>query len=477
MLNILTRSILLLVALATPASLLGAPPPGKLAFTNAHIITVSGEPISGGTILVESGVITAVGTEVEIPYDAMEVDCTDMVLMPGLVDVHDWRGLDIRNENLPVTPFVDVFDAIDPSRVFFEDSLRNGVTTIHIIPGENLVVGGMSRVVKPIGITPYEMSVGESIAIKLSTTPKSGYGRMQQLSELREVFADLEDYLGGVAESRYEEVKKEKGEKVDVPPAEARILGRELIRDEDLDDKHRNLKRLTDGRLRCWVYCGEATDVAPALALLSEQGLEKDAVLVLGPSTHKAIQEIKASGLSVVLPGDLVHRERDPFTGETTETFLPSKFHRAGIDFVLQPSQSGAMTERLLTYQAARLVREGIPRSKALKAITQRPAELLGLGDRFGSIAVGRVANLVMYGGDPLDFNSWVEKVWIDGILAYDREKDPRIESLFPEAEATEVSEAVEEVEAQEDETQGEEAEASAEESSSEEARNDEDGR
>ncbi|HIA27695.1 MAG TPA: hypothetical protein EYN79_06180 [Planctomycetes bacterium] len=101
-----------------------------------------------------------------------------------------------------MTPFVDVFDAIDPSRVFFEDSLRNGVTTVHIIPGDNLVVGGLSRVVRPIGITPYEMSVGDSIAIKISTTPKSGYGRMQQLSELREVFADLDKALPMITSER-----------------------------------------------------------------------------------------------------------------------------------------------------------------------------------------------------------------------------------------------------------------------------------
>jgi len=475
MLKILTWSSFLLVAVVVTASLAAAPPPGKLAFTNARIIPVSGPPISGGTILVENGIISAVGTDVEIPYDALEVDCTDKVLFPGIVDVHDWRGLDIRNENLPVTPFVDVFDAIDPSRVFFEDSLRNGVTTVHIIPGDNLVVGGLSRVVRPIGITPYEMSVGDSIAIKISTTPKSGYGRMQQLSELREVFADLDDYLGKVAEARYEEVRKEKDEVVDVPPDQARILGRELIRDEDLDDKHRNLKRLIDGRLRCWVYCGEATDVAPALTLLAEQGIEKNAVLVLGPSTFKAIEEIKKSGLSVILPGDLVHRERDPFTGEVTETFLPKKFYDAGIDFVLQPSQTGAMTERLLTYQAARLVREGIPRATALKAICQRPAELLGLGDRLGSITEGRAANLVMYGGDPLDFNSWVEKVWIDGVLAYDRDKDPRIQELFPEPEAAGEEEESKEAEESADDDSGEEADS--DDDGSDEAGSDEDGR
>ena len=61
----------------------------------------------------------------EIPYDAMEVDVSGKVLMPGFVHAHTWRGLDIPNENLPVTPFLDVYDAIDPSRSFFENALRD----------------------------------------------------------------------------------------------------------------------------------------------------------------------------------------------------------------------------------------------------------------------------------------------------------------------------------------------------------------
>ena len=141
----------------------------KVAFTGGTVLTVSGPVIEGGVILVEDGIITAVGEgDTEIPYDAMEVDCTGMILAPGFVDPHSADGLDIPNENLPKAPFVDVFDAIDPSKFFFEDSLRNGVTTIHVMQGNNCVVGGVSRIVHPIGLSPHEMSRQAGVAMKHS---------------------------------------------------------------------------------------------------------------------------------------------------------------------------------------------------------------------------------------------------------------------------------------------------------------------
>ena len=130
---------------------LEAASPAKIALTGARIIPVVGDEIPSGTLLIENGKITAVGKDVEIPYDAMEVDLQGKVLFPGMIDPHTWRGMEAPNEGLAVTPFVDVYDAIDPSRLFFEDCLRDGVTTVHIMAGNNLVIGGVSRVVRPIG--------------------------------------------------------------------------------------------------------------------------------------------------------------------------------------------------------------------------------------------------------------------------------------------------------------------------------------
>jgi len=85
---------------------------------------------------------------------------------------------------------------------------------------------------------------------------------------------------------------------------------------------------------------------------------------------------------------------------------------------------------------AALLVRNGIPRAEALKAVTLNAAEIIGLGDELGSIEEGKVGNIVVLSGDPLDFASNVEMVFIDGILAYERSRDIRLERLLGLEEA-----------------------------------------
>jgi hypothetical protein len=174
-------------------------------------------------------------------------------------------------------------------------------------------------------------------------------------------------------------------------------------------------------------------DVGPAVKMAREQKFFDRSVLVLGVDAVRAVEELKAAGRPLVLPAELVHRERDPLSGEIEETFIPGVIHGAGLEFALEPAPDSSLAERYLNYQAARLVRHGIPRAAALRAITLNPARILGMEEQLGSLEVGKTANVVVFSGDPLDFNSWVEKVYIDGILAYDREKDARLKTLVGE--------------------------------------------
>ncbi len=439
------QCVLMAVGLTASASALAASPPEKVALTGGRIIPVVGAPIEKGTVLIERGKITEVGADVTVPYDARVFDVTGKVVFPGMINVHTSRGMDIPNEQRPVTPHLDVYDALDPSQLFFEDCLRLGVTGVHVIPGNNAVIGGLGRVVRPIGLTVAEMTVAEGTFLKISTSPRQGFDRMLQMATLRETFLELDDYLVKLAEKRYEDKLKEDEKKIDVGPAEARKRGRELIRAEDLDDQHRNLLRLRGGRvgatnedgaallkpLGAFIYCGDAMDVAPAVKLAKDNGFFDRTVLVLGGECYKAVGELKQAARPVVLPSDLTFRETNPLTGEVRETFVPKTIFDAGLQFALVPGPDDSYAERMLTYQAARCVREGIPRDEALRAITLTPAKILGLDQRLGSIEPGKDACLVVFSGDPLDFNSVVERVFIDGIPAYERAKDVRLQRLL----------------------------------------------
>ena len=441
----LTHKFLILgitLLLAFQQSALEAQSSPKVALTGGKILTISGAPIVDGTILIENGIIQAVGGgDMAIPYDAMEVDCTGMILAPGLVDAHNPAGLDIPNENLSVAPFVDVYDAIDPSRFFFENSLRNGISTVHVMQGNNCVVGGVSRIVHPIGLSPDEMTRMPGIALKMSVTPKGGYDRLRQRAELRGVFSEFDRWHENLAETRYDQEAESRDDLDALPPAEAREKGKSLIREEDLDDRHRHLAYLDGGKLGAWIHCGAATDVAPALAMIADRGWTGRAVLVLSGDAHLAADEIAAAKVPVVLDSDLIHRERDAITGEVEETFIPDVMRRNRIRFALQAGRSSVIPENLLTYQAARLVRNGMSQEQALRTITLGAAEICGVAEQYGSIDQGKVANIVMWTGNPLEMTSWVQKVWIEGILAYDREKDARLQRLFPDMEEEEKTE------------------------------------
>lgn len=428
--NRISRRAAVAMALCSVATAVGAPP-AKIALTGARIIPVNGEEIKSGTVLMVNGKIEAVGADVEIPYDAMEMDVTGKVIFPGMIDSHSARGLDVRNENFPVTPFLDVYDAIDPSRTYFEDALRDGVTTIHTIVANNCVIGGLSRALHPIGMTPDEMTLQAPVALKLSAAPKFGWDRIMQMATLRETFFELSDYLENLAETKYEESLEEKDEKIDVGPAEARNRGRKMITREDYDDKHRNLVLLKDGQLDAFAYCGEPSDVGRIVEIARKNGFFDRLTLVLGQRCHKAVAEIKDTGRPVVLDSELLHREMDPITGEVKETFVPAVYHKNGVEFSLLPDADSSLAERYLNYQAARCVREGVARDAALKAITINPAKAMGVDKLVGSLEAGKVGNLVVFSGDPLDFNTVVDHVFINGIHAYDRSKDRRLQELL----------------------------------------------
>ncbi len=422
---------LMWAVLLSPEPRAQEPRTDKLALKAARIITVAGEDISNGVILVENGKIKDVGKDLKIPYDFWVIDAGEAVVFPGMIESHTARGLDRSNESLPVLPFLDVGDAIDPSNLTFEEALRDGITTLLVAQGNDTVIGGMSRVIKPIGRTVPEMTLKAQAGLKLSISPKRGYDRMTQMAAFRETFRELDEYLGKLAESKYEESVKEKDEKVDIPPDQAREKGMALIKEEDLDFKHLNLKRLKDGRLPAFLYCGRAMDVALGIKLAEEHGFLKRSVFVLGNECHKAADLIKKAGRPVILSYNMLYTEEDPLTGEETEVFVPSVFFEKGIPFAVTTSLSSTMGERYPWYQAARLVRNGIPRQTALESITMTPASMLGMGHRLGAILPGYDATFLVLTGDILDSRTWVDKVFIEGELVYEREKDHRLQELL----------------------------------------------
>lgn len=377
------------------------------AIKAGKIITISGQDITNGVIIIRGSKILAVGANLPIPAGVTVVESA--VVMPGMVEAHTSRGMDAPNENVPVVPFVSTADGIDPVNITFEDALRDGITTLQVIQGNNTVVGGTGIVVKPIGPTVENMMVKRTGAMKLSLAPSGGRNRMTQIEELRRAFEDYAVYKQQLDERRAAQKKAGSPE-------------------EEIDPKQASMKDLVDGRLTAFVYCPTDAEVIRAIELLQARKLK--AVLVLGPDCYKTAPLIAKSKIPVVLDPKLVAWETDEEHDKEVRHVIPAEFHKAGVKYAME-AQLGALGNRYLWFQAAVAVSYGIPRAEALRAITLTPAELIGVADRVGSIEPGKDANLLLISGDPLDSKTWVDTVLIEGKTVYERKNDVRLQKLL----------------------------------------------
>jgi hypothetical protein len=201
------------------------------------------------------------------------------------------------------------------------------------------------------------------------------------------------------------------------------------------------LTKLIKGDLIAIIYCELAMDVPQAVKLVNEYKLK--AVLVLGQDCYKAVKQVAAAKLPIVLDPTLVFWETDSRTGEEKHVALPKIYHDAGVPVSFQVTGGGAGTlfraanlpptigTNYLWYQAATAVKYGTPADDALSAISLRPAQALGIGNSIGSIEKGKDADLAILTGDPLKIDTWVDKTIIGGKIVYERENDHKLKALL----------------------------------------------
>ncbi len=416
----------------------------KQAIKAGTIITMDGEPIVGGVILMDSGRITAVGpaSEIEIPWDAEVTDAPGMVAVPGFVEAHSTNGIDRANESIDMGAFFDVKDSVDPVAFYFQESLRYGITTINIQQGNQCVIAAQGAVVKPIGATVDQLMVRPQAGLKMSISPKRGKSRATQAAALRKAFGDLRAHLEQLVDENKrgdDRARREalaQGRDYEGEDGKGRAMtgkgwtldGMENIPRVEIDEKLAPLLKVVEGRMTVYMYCGSPAEVHTALTIARENGFLERMVFVLGSGCFKAADEIAAAKVPVILSASLIHTETDPISAEQTKTFEAKVFKDKGVEFALTSRNSGLES---LWYQAALCVGQGMTRKEALSAITTAPAKILGLQGKVGTIKPGAYANVVLYTGDPLSVTSHVNQVFIDGKVAYDRSKDARLRHLF----------------------------------------------
>jgi imidazolonepropionase-like amidohydrolase len=421
--------------LLAPAASLPLAAAETLAIKAGRIIPVSQEPIDNGVILIRDGKIEAVGSGLEIPVDAKVIDATGKVVIPGLIDAHNASGMSQANERNPNVPFLSVVDSIDPAQAYFEECRRNGVTTAAVVPGNSTMIGGQAAIVKTAGTYVDEMLLKRHAGMKISLVPTQG-SRMSHLARLRAQFDRAKQAAAG-------ETPPETPPPADSPPpAEGQpppggppqppAGENQGSTAEDTAAGLEALGRLLKGEMNAFVYCETSADVSQALRLISDYKFK--ALLVLGPDCDKAARELGAARVPVILDSSLVYWRTDPRTRKDEKVVMPRVMLDHNVEFIFQAELSGnrqTVGGNYLWFQAATAIKHGMSRDDAIRALTLRPAQWLGVAEFVGSIEPGKDADLVVLTGDPLKLDTWVDATIIEGDVIYDRSKDEKLKPLL----------------------------------------------
>ena len=377
------------------------PAAGRFAVVGGLVHTMAGAPLQNGIVLVENGRITAVGTAADVPLpDGVPVRRA-AVVTPGLIDAHATVGLsgvlnvphdqDQLERSAAVQPelrALDAYHARDPLVAWLRGL---GVTTVHTGHAPGALVSGQTMVVKTHGRSADEDVVVPlaMVAVTLGDGGRAGGGkspgtRAKSVAMLREELIAAREYAAKRARD-----------------ADAAIdLGFEVM------------AQVLDRRVPLLVTAHRAHDLQAALRVAAE--FDVRVVLDGAAEAYTMLPELQQAGVWV-LPHPAMARTGGELKNGTME--LPKLLLDAKVPFALQSGYEGYVPKtRVVLWEAGVAVGHGLPADAALRALTIDAARLLGVGERLGSIEVGKDADLALWDGDPFEYVTHCLGTVIDGV-------------------------------------------------------------
>ena len=376
---------------------------------NGKIMTMENAIIESGFIQIENGKITAVGSMEQAPQEEEIIDLQGKAVYPGFIDAHchmgmaeeglDFEGDDLNEMTDPVTPQLRAVDAINPMNKSFPEAVDAGITTVVTGPGSANAISGQFCAIKTHGRRVDNMLLKEPAAMKfaLGENPKKVYNdksetpmtRMATAALIREELRKAQRYMEDM--EKYEEDPEEND-----PP--------------EFDAKKEALLPVLRRELKAHFHCHRTDDIFTAVRIAEE--FELDYVLIHCTEGHLIAEELAEIGAPIVNGPLMCTRTKPELANSSDKT--PGILSKAGLkvaictDYNVQPIW-------MLPIAAGFAVREGMDYNEALKAITINAAEICGIADRVGSIAVGKDADLLVFGEDPLTLAAKPEMVFING--------------------------------------------------------------
>ena len=410
----MTLALRTCVALAALLFVPGVAGAAAIALTGATVHTVSGPTLENATVVMENGRITAVGRDLAIPAGAEIVRCMGKHVFPGFVspytvlgltEIASVRGTNDYQETGSTNPDIRAEVQINPDSDLLPVARVNGITSALVAPRGG-ALSGTSALIHLDGWTWEDMTVSAPVGLHVqwpNMTPVHAWwqrksdeeqkkDRDQAIANLRKAFDDARAYW-----------KARDAE------------GQSGIPRHDRDVKWDAMRKALRGEIPVMITAPALNQIEAALAFAEEEKLPR-VVLVNANDAWRVADELKRRGIAVITSGVLGPPARDDEPYDQTFS-VPHRLYQAGVTFCISDGGGvdDAMNARNLPYNAAMAAAFGLPRDEALKAVTLSPARILGVGDRLGSIEPGKIADLVVADGDPLEIATHVERVYIAG--------------------------------------------------------------
>lgn len=381
------KSLALILALPT----LAGAQQNDYAITGGTIVTVSGATIPNGTVLVQDGIITAVGANVPVPAGVERFDASGKFVYPGLIDagtglgLQEAGGMDGAVDNFelgPYNPQIEAYIGIDHTSEMLGVQRVGGFTTVVTgLSGRGEPIPGYDSMINLWGWTPQAMAVEKRIGLRVNWAE-------DREEDLREYFLEGKAYAARFAMA-------DRGE---IPRFE-------------YDVRMDGMIPVVTGELPVIFEARSAEDIKSAVAFAEEMGLR---YLIRGArDAWKMTDFLVEHDVKVLFSG--IHGTPGQDEPYDVHYATPAILNEAGVDFAIY--SGGTANVFSLTYEAGMAVAFGLPLDKALRALTLDAARLLGVDDRLGSIEEGKMANLLITTGNPVEYTSQVETMFIRGEL------------------------------------------------------------
>ncbi len=416
MINTINRLSRIAVIIAAFGVVSTAASAQTIAITGGKVYPVSGAPIENGTVLIRDGKIVAVGTNVTVPGDAQRVDATGKWVTPGLINSSTQLGLeeigqvrDTRDDAARGKDFIAaafrVWEGLNATSVLISPARRDGVTNVVVLPTGDQLVSGQAAMLTLVDGMGSDMVLKTPVAMvaQVQNSGDAGVGaRGELLVRLRELIEDTRAFMKNRAAYEKAETRDYIASRLDL---EAMIP-------------------VVEGKLPLLISADKATDIDAALRIAKENGLK----IMIGGGAEAWLVANKIAAANVPVLTGAMNNIPGSFATLSSTQENAALLKRAGVQVVVIGNAGGgdeeAFNVRNIKQEAGNAVSYGMTWNDALRAVTLTPAEVFGVSDRVGSLQAGRDGNVVIWSGDPFEFITVAEHVYVQGheYLAPDRQ-------------------------------------------------------